>query len=366
MQPNVTIRDVAERAGTSVATVSYALNGRAGMVSRAMGERIRRIAGELGYRPSRQARQLRGQSTKTLAMQLDSAVTLSNTWRASFSLNLLLLQGVSAYALERGYHVHLLVSRPGRDLEELEQQILSENAVDGVIFMGYRLDKRRTEGEVAGRIKSAGLAAVTVSETMGELGLPVVAVNLEPAVRAAAARLKELGCRRAGYVGLLHRNEHERVPRIELFQAALAAQGIDLPERGVIRTVREVDGYRHTLELLEQGPLPDCIIYGSDHMAMAGMSALADKGISVPGDVRVLGVDHAPYAGEAPVGLASLDQRFFDRGQTLAKVVLDQIAYREGPVPQRTELDAEFIDGASLGGAPNPSSTKAYLHRSQP
>jgi LacI family transcriptional regulator len=208
MSNNITIRDVAERAGTSVATVSYALNRRPGMVSPKVGERIRRVAEELGYRPSRQARQLRGQSNMTLAMQLDSAATLNNTWRSSFTLNLIMLRGVSAYAVARGYHVHLLVSEPGRDLEELEQQVLRENAVDGVVFMGYRADKRQKEIDVAARMKSAGLATVTISETLGAMGMPLVAINLEPAIRRAVERLKALNCRRAAYIGLLHQNEH--------------------------------------------------------------------------------------------------------------------------------------------------------------
>jgi DNA-binding LacI/PurR family transcriptional regulator len=364
MANNITIRDVAERVGTSVATVSYALNRRPGMVSQEMGERIRRAAEELGYRPSRQARQLRGQSNMTLAMQLDSAVTLSNTWRSSFSLNLILLRGVSAYAVARGYHVHLLISEPGRDLEELEQQILNENAVDGVIFMGCRFDTPEKVMDVSARMASAGIGSVTVSENLGAMGMPLVAINLEPAVLAAVERLKALNCRRAGYVGLLHQTEHERVPRFELFKKALDDARIELPEWAALRTVREVDGYRHTIELLDRGALPDCIIYGSDHMAMAGMSALADRGVRVPEVVRVLGVDHAPYAAEAPVQLASLDQRFFDRGQTLAKVLLDQIAHPDHPVPSRTELDAEFVDGASLGRERPDRSVQSHLERS--
>jgi LacI family transcriptional regulator/LacI family purine nucleotide synthesis repressor len=248
----------------------------------------------------------------------------------------------------------------------LEQQVLSERAVDGVVFMGYRADKRQKEIDVAARMKSAGLATVTISETLGAMGMPVVAINLEPAIRRAVERLKTLNCRRAAYIGLLHQNEHELIPRFNLFNRALDDAGIELPQRSVLRTVREVDGYRHTMELLDHGALPDCIIYGADHMALAGLSALADRGVRVPEDVRVLGVDHAPYAAEAPVGLASLDQRFFDRGQTLAKVLLDQIAHPDHPVPSRTELDAEFIDGASLGRMPNPTTDRTYLQRRQP
>jgi DNA-binding LacI/PurR family transcriptional regulator len=156
------------------------------------------------------------------------------------------------------------------------------------------------------------------------------------------------------------------IPRFDLFNKALGYAGIELPQQSVLRTVREVDGYRHTMELLDRGALPDCIIYGADHMALAGLSALADRGVRVPEDVRVLGVDHAPYAAEAPVQLASLDQRYFDRGQTLAKVLLDQISHPDNPVPSRTELDAEFIDGASLGSGPNQTLDTTYLQRRQP
>jgi DNA-binding LacI/PurR family transcriptional regulator len=346
MSIKVTIRDVAQRAGTSLATVSHAINDRPGMVSRRTRERIQTIAKELGYRPSRRARQMRKQSNLTLAMQVASSA-VTGTWRSSFALNMIILRGVSAYAVARGYHVHLLMGEAGREEAELEAQVLRENAVDGVIFMGYAQEQHEEMGQVLGRMKEVGVAAATVSERMGTLGVPVVAINLEPAVMAAVGRMKELGCGRAAYIGSTYKSEHERRGRFELFQRALGDAAMELA--AVHSTRDEVDGYLHTEQLLESGPLPDCIVYGADHLAMAGLKALGRRGVRVPEDVRVLGVDHAPYAAEAPVELASLDQRYFDRGQTLAKVLIDQINHPKNPVASRTELDAAFVDGASLG-----------------
>jgi DNA-binding LacI/PurR family transcriptional regulator len=337
---------VARRAGTSLATVSHAINERPGMVSRRTRERIQKIAHELGYRPSRQARQMRKQSNLTLAMQIASSA-VTGTWRSSFALNMVILRGVSAYAVARGFHVHLLMAEAGADVRELEAQVLRENAVDGVIFMGYPQDQHDGLLEVLGRMKEVGVAAATVSERLGAMGVPVVAINLQPAVEAAVGRLKALGCRRVAYIGATRHSEHERVCRSDLFQRALAEAGIELA--ALVPTTDELESYLHTTQLIDRGALPDGIIYGADHFAMAGLRALVGRGIQVPSDVRIMGVDHAPYAAEAPVQLASLDQRYFDRGQTLAKVLIDQIGHPGNPVASRTELDAEFVDGGSLG-----------------
>jgi DNA-binding LacI/PurR family transcriptional regulator len=279
-------------------------------------------------------------------------------------LNLIMLEGVSTFAATHGYHVHLLISRHEHPLEEVRQQILQENSFDGIIFTGYRSLVPQDAAKLVRRMKTGGVTAVTIDETLGAAGLPMVAVNLEPAVLQAVQRLKALHCRRAAYIGLMHQVAHERIARCDLFRNALEQAGIDLPEQSILRTHREIDGYRHTLELLRRGPLPDCIIYGSDHIAMAGLEALGDNGIQAPDEVRVLGVDHAPYAAESPVELASLDQRYFDRGQTLAKVLLDQINHPNKSVPSRTELDARFVDGASLGAAGRTGSMQPRLERS--
>ncbi len=359
-----TILDIARETGMAKSSVAQILQGRPGY-SPASRQRILEIADRLGYRPSRQARQLRHRSTMTLAVQVDSGIASNNVWRATVALNVVTLDGVGAFAGTRGYQVNWLSSRAGDALEDLRRQVLREQSVDGVVFMGYRKLQARDAAELVRRMRAAGVAAVSMDETLGAAGMPTVTVNLEPAVHQAVDRLRELGCRRVAYIGRVNQIVNERVARFELFREALIRSGIQLPDELVIPTLRELDGYRHTHELIKRGPLPDCIIYGADHLAMAGVSALGDNAINIPGDVRILSVDHAPYAAESPVPLASIDYRFYDHGQTLAKVLLDQIINPKASVPARTELRALFVDGPSLsGGVPVKQPDRYSLQRS--
>jgi len=355
LSTRVTIRDVAREAGISVATASHALNGHRDMVSERTRDHVLATARGLGYRPSRRGRQLRRGSSMTLAVQIDSSVAGSNSWRSSFVLNLLQVRGITTAATERGYQVHLITTEPGEDFVGLEQQVLKENAVEGVIFLGYRnrvATERLLPGLLAG-MRRCGIASVTIDEGLGAMGVPTVAIDLEPAVHQAAARLAALGHRRGAYIGqgLDQQGVHERQPRARLFHQAFADAGMALPDSLKRDAELELDAYRFTTEMLTGGTVPTCIVYSSDHLAMAGMQAILDRGLRVPEDVSVLGVDHAPYNTHAPVGLATIDQRYTERGRRLTERLLDELAPAKDDLPERIELDAAFIDGPSLGPA---------------
>lgn len=350
----VTIRDVAEKAGASISAVSYALNRRPGMVNAKKRERILAVAREMGYRPSRQARQMRRQANMTLAVQFDSAAVSDNVWRSSMAQSWLTLRGISECTAARGYHLHLLTTGSEQDCDRFEQQVLRENAVDGVVFMGFsqRDVAKQWVPRLLEQMDSLAMPAVGIDEMLADQGVPLVAVNLEPAVQQAAKRMRELGHRKVAYVGVGYPLVSERQSRLTLFRDALDQLGVSLPDEWIVPTRIEIDGYRHTRQLLDAGHRPDCILYSGDHLAMAGIQAILDCGLRVPGDISVLGMDHAPYSAASPIGLASLEKHFYDHGWTLAKLLCDQIENaQDAQVPARTALDARFVDGPSLGQA---------------
>lgn len=353
----VTIRQVAEQAGVSLASVSSALNGRPGMVSAQTQARIVAVAEKIGYRPSRKARQLRQQGHLTLSVQIDSNAVASLTSRQTMALSMLVLQGISAYALRQGYHLHLLMPRPGQDAEAFEEQVVRENAVDGMVFLGYNLQSL-TDSQLQamlGQLKTLGLPAVTLNHRVAAQGVPAVLTNLESAIGQMARRIAEHGHRRAGYIGLSRRVGHELRgrSRFELFENALDDAGVTIDPACIRETGLEVHAYRETLAMIDAGHCPSCLIYSADHLAIAGMQAMEDRGLQPGRDLAVIGSDHAPYAQGLPIELATIDQRFIDRGELMAKLLIDQIRHPTDPVPEYSIVDALFVDGPSLGPCPN-------------
>lgn len=355
--PRVTIRQVAEQAGVSLASVSSALNGKPGMVSAQTQARIIAIAQNLGYRPNRKARQLRRQSNLTLSIQIDSNAISSPSERPTLALSLLMLQGINTYALRQGYHLHLLMPKQDRDVETFEEQVLRENAVDGVIFMGYKpttLSTSRLKQLIA-KLKALSIPAVTFNHRVATCGIPAVLTNLDSAIESAVQCMVRRGHRRVGYIGIARQSGHEMRfrSRFELFQDALNRSGIQMDPECIRVTTFEFNAYRETLAMIDSGRCPSCLIYSSDHLAVAGMQALEDRGLEPGRDISVVGCDYAPYARGLPIELATIDQRFVQRGELLAKLLLDQVRHPADPVSECSIVDATFVDGPSLGAWPS-------------
>ncbi len=164
--------------------------------------------------------------------------------------------------------------------------------------------------------------------------------------RLAAASLLALGHR-----DLLHLtvgDEHQwSVDRAAGFTAALAEQGVGSLAPVILRGGGSVlGGYRLMRDAWQQGHRPTGIFCGTDEMAVGALGALADLGVSVPGQVSVLGFDGLV---DLYPGLASVAQdipTIAHEAVTLALGAIDREAIRHTVVP------VQIIEGSTLGPAP--------------
>lgn len=347
-----TIVDIAKRVKMSPAAVSYALNNHPTGVSAETRRRIQAAARELGYRPNRRAKQLRARANLTLAFQLDSTMLVSERRRPTATLSLTTFQGTSAYAASRGYHVQLLMPPGGDDRGEIQRTVIEENAIDGVILLGLTEVDDAGLSAMASDLERVKVPAVTLDRRIASLGVPLVSLEREAAIRAAAQRIAERGHTRVGYVGLPIATVNEPRPRLAVFREALAKHGVELPERWFLHAGAELDAYRLVHELLGQGDRPTCLIFSGDHQAMAGLQAAAERGVRVPEDLSFVSMNNAPYARHAAVPLCTIDHLYSDIGVMLAKVLIDRLENPQAPSPAVSLLSTRFIERASLGPAP--------------
>ncbi len=350
---SLTIADVARRAKVSPAAVSYSLNNQLGDVSRETRDRVLKIAAEMGYRPNRRGRQLRTQSHMTIGVQIDSGLLTSNVRRLTATLPLTLFQGAAAHAAERGYHIQLIMARGGRDLDEVRRQLIEVNAVDGVGLMGLADVTDAELAELMHSLDKVRLPAITLDRRLGALGIPLVGSDRWPAVRQAARRVVELGHRRIAYCGGVTKTQNEPQSKPEQFRAAFEAQGVPLPDSAVHAALVEIDAYQVVRRLMQSDPRPTCILFAGDHQAMAALEALADLGLEAPRDVSFIALNNAPYAQGSRVPLATIDQRYGEQGEMLARLLLDRIADPQAPVAGVSLLASTFIERESLGPAPS-------------
>jgi DNA-binding LacI/PurR family transcriptional regulator len=279
----VTLRDVAEQAGVSVATVSRALS-RPEMVSEESRDRIQEISLQLGYRPSREARGVAPGSAGTLGVIVPD---LLNPFYPA------LLKGAQARAREHGLHLLLADAEEAPDGELPLVQTLAPQ-VDGILLCSSRMSESDLEA-------AAGLTRLClVNRHHRELA--AVSFDAPSGVRAALRHLAALGHRRIGYVGgpRTSRSEAERREALAQVGAELEVEIVDV---GHFRP--SIQGGGAAAEPLLLHELHAVLVY-NDVMALGLISGLRALGFEVPADISVVGWDDIEYAAVSSPALSTV------------------------------------------------------------
>jgi DNA-binding LacI/PurR family transcriptional regulator len=310
----VTIRTVAEDAGVSVAAVSKVLRDAYG-VSDALRARVRASMEALGYRPHAAARGMRGQ-TYTLGVLLPD---LRNPFFAD------IMAGVNA-ALERTQYQALLGvgdSVPQQEVALVESMI--DRQMDGLVLIGPRLSLEELEA-LAERIPIAVIARhipqVTTFDTVNgddELG-----------ARLAVKHLVDQGYRRISMFSLLLPDIAGVVPapREAGYRAAMAEAGLTrsiniVPSEQTARHVQLAA--RH---LLEPRGRPEALFCWTDFVALEVLSVAREMGLTVPGDLAMVGYDNNMFCDLAQNALTSIDQSGQVLGLQAARLLIERIKGR--------------------------------------
>jgi len=272
-----TIKDVAEAAGVSIATVSRALHGLP-RVSEATRRRVLDAAEHLHYVASPSAASLAGGQT----MAIGVVAPFVNRWFFGAAVH-------AAEELLRAAGYDMLLYSLGADASE-RRRVLSGNLlrrrVDGVLVLGLRPDADEVTALSAARGPVA-IIGVAVD------GWPSVRIDDEATARCAMRHLCKLGHRRIGYIGG-DRNDplHSVAPtdRHRGYRTELAAAGL-APEPAL----EAIGGFtvRGGIAAMEQllPARPTAVFAASDEMAMGAAHVIRRAGLRVPQDISVIGID---------------------------------------------------------------------------
>lgn len=334
MKP-ATIRDVAERAEVSVASVSRVLTG-AGPVTEATRKKVMEAVEALHYVPHSGARSLSTSKTQTIG------VILPDLYGEFFSE---LIRGMDVGARALGYH--LIVSSSHDDAEEASAAIRSmRGRVDGLIVLSPHLDAANLAASLAGRLPvllmngGAGAGA----------GRPSIVVDNHGGAVQAVEHLIATGRRRIAHISGPTGNL-EAEARLAGYLEAMARAG--LPTTVVEGAFDQASGHRSATELAKAKDRPDAIFAGNDMMAVGALMALQDAGLAVPGDVAIVGFDDVPMAGLVRPGLTTLGIRIAETGRgALERLVRIIQAGPEGAADTACEtVTPELVVRASSGPA---------------
>jgi len=325
-----TISDVAALAGVSRAAVSKVFNG-TGAISAPTAERIQEAARKLNWSPSPAAVALRRSRSRTVGLVLNrpGAAEIGAT-------SSLLISGLEAVFTPQGYGLLMyLIDRNPEDEARAYRSMSAERRVDGVILT----DSRFNDGRFA-LMRSLGLPAVLIG-TPGD-GDPVPFLDSDPAgagVDDAVVHLLELGHRRIAYIGGPDDRVQARARR-EMFETTMATAGV-IPTASMATEYTPEGAARGTATLLDRGEgRPTAIIYGSDPMAMAGMSVAHERRISIPDELSVIGFDGLPIGAWLQPPLTSVRRDAVQRGRAVATRLLRMLGEEIEPIDQ---LDRPYL-----------------------
>lgn len=304
----VTIADVAARAGVGAATVSRVMN-ESPLVAAHTRARVLEAIEELGYRPSRVARNLSLRRTHTVAAVVPVFGRASTLER---------LGGVVARFADSTYDVALFsLERPERRGKEFAL-LADPGRVDGVLVVSMSPG----DDEVA-RFRSAGIPVVVIDGA--HPALPSIVIDDTAGGELATRHLLDLGHRRIAFVGDPPGSPyHLTTPygRLEGYRESLRAAGLASPPD----LVREGGNDRHivhrlTEELLGLPDRPTAIFAGSDTHALGVLEAAERAGLAVPDDLSIVGFDDIAVA--AYVGLTTVRQPLQASGERGGELMLE-------------------------------------------
>ena len=313
-----TIADVARVAGVSKAAVSFAFN----MPERLNSDtatRIRAIASELDYRPHPVARMLSTGRTRTIGILTPQALSLmfENPFFAAFNAGAARAAEASGYALQFVSPLHGSLAGA-----------MNRATVDGVVAIG--LSQRHPEVE---EIRRAGVPMVMVDSKAMPSQLSVE-VDDEGGARLAAEHLAQLGHRDILVVAVespdhwdVNDPEGVTARRLRGYRAALGEAGVDLPEAAVVNAQSTIPGGSDAFLLARgAGRRPTAVLAMSDAIAVGVMRAAREIGLSVPGDLSVVGFDDVDLARYADPALTTVHQPIGSKGARAVELLLASLA----------------------------------------
>ncbi len=322
-----TIKDVAERAGVSVTTVSHVLN-ETRYVSPELAARVWEAVEALDYQPNAVARSLRRKRTHTLGMIIPDN---SNPFFAEVA------RGIEDVCFDLGYNVILCNSDQTSHKERRYIDLLTEKRVDGIVFVATGDRAEHLETVLARRVP-----VVVIDRELQDIQCDRVLTDNRAGGRQATEHLIRRGCRRIACIA----GPSDVTPsweRVWGYQDALAAAGLPFDEHLVRRgDFQAASGYAAMRELLALPNPPTGVFACNDMMAIGAICAISEAGLAIPDDIAVVGFDDIALASYTNPPLTTVAQPRQEMGRLAAELLIERISNRGRP-PQRRLLQTRLV-----------------------
>ncbi len=325
----VTIKDIAKKAGVSIATVSYVIN-KSRPVSQDLADRVNNAIEQIGYYPDNNARSLKSKRTCTIGLIVPDN---SNPFFSEIA------KGVEDAGFEAGFSVILCNSNAMLERELAYIDMLISKRVDGVIFAPttQSIDPIK-------RIVDLGVPVAVFYRETGGLNIDSIRIDNVKSSYCATRHLIELGHKEIACIRPLSM-ETPSGRRVDGYKRAMEDAGlIWIPELMPRGNNLISGGEIAAKQLLESGKKFSAVFSTNDVMAIGAMRALRDAGLSIPDDVSVVGFDDITLASYSEPPLTTISQPKYQAGAMAVQHILERIEKKNVIGPREFILETKLVE----------------------
>ena len=327
-----TIRDVASAAGVSVGTVSRSLNA-PDSVRPVTLAKVRAAISSLGFQPDSRAQNMRRRNTMTIGFVVDD---IANPWHASS------FRAADTVLREKGYSLYL-VNTNGRAVDEASAvDMLQHGRADGLIMtINNERDPRTLK-----RLEELRIPSVLLDRDI-PLEIDAVLTDHASGITQATEYLMGLGHTRIALITAGNDIRPGR-ERVRGYVEAFARRGLPVPNNLIrSQSLSAEFGFREATALMSLADRPTAIIAAGNRILVGVLRAFQQRGISVPGDVSLIGCDRSDVAMVYPGPITIIDRDVDEIGRTAAQLLLERLERVVDRPAQRIMFPTRLILGGS-------------------
>lgn len=330
MKKHITIKEIAAEAGVSIATVSMVLNKKDKKISCKTREKVLDIAKKYNYTPNGMARSLVTRKTGTIGLIIPDIV---NPFFPEIA------RGVEDKASEFGYSVIYCNTDDKIKRENKYIGILTEKAVDGIIFA-------RSAGDNGGvcSLEKCKVPIVLIDRDYEDKNVVgKILVDNKSGAYETTLYLLDRGYKNIAYIAG-DTTINTAADRLAGYKKALTDRGVPVNEDYImVGDYRMQWGTDAVEDIIEKGLPVDCVFCGNDIIAIGAIKKLREKGLRVPQDMGVVGFDDIYLSGLTEPALTTVKQPIYEMGYKAAETLIENLTAEKAENIEKQGLNTTVL-----------------------
>lgn len=329
---SITIKDIAEIAQVSIATVSKVINGKTHDISAATIEKVQAIVDEMNYIPNIMARSMVTNKSKTIGLIIPDI-------RNSFFTEV--ARGAEDESYSKGYSL-IFANSDDKIYKEIQHiNMMNSKQVDGLLIAGS--SERNPNKEISTKSPKPAIAIDRMTNYKFIIST-ITTQNTEGAYKAVDYLIQK------GHKKILHlAGPEDNVVSIERLNGYVQAHidnKLDIDSNNIIYgPFSTSSGYDRLIDLKNINDYT-AIFASNDMIAFGALSALNERNIKVPKKISLVGVDNVEYSALVYPSLTTVDQSAYNLGKISARVLIQHLENKE--IKERYHLEQKLIERKSV------------------